>query len=205
MTPASSGGLQIGVTASAKGLSAAGTITQTVVATAAAAAAATAGAAAATTAATGGAAAAGGGLSTGAIVGLIGGVAAVGGGVAVAGGGGDEDVDDSPESNTAPVAPKPNCVFTVSPTTLTVPIEGGTFVVTVTVGPADCIPQEWNVTNVPSFVSVDRMSGAGTGSVRVTVSSFSPTTTFPARSGAIGVAGTVVNIHQPRPVSLLVR
>jgi hypothetical protein len=203
MTPASSGGLQLSVNATYNGLSAATTITQTVVATAAVAAAATAGTAAATTAATG--AAAGGGLSTGALVGIIGGVAAVGGGVAVAGGGSDEEVDDHPEFNEAPVAPKPNCVFTTSPTLLTVPIEGGSYGVTVTVGPADCIPQEWTVTNVASFASVDRMGGSGNGSVTVTVSPFSPTATFPARSGAISIAGTVVNIHQPRAPSLLAR
>lgn len=196
MTPASSGGLQISVNASFNGLSAATTITQTVVLTAAAAAAASGAAAAGT-------GAAGGGLSTGAIVGIVGGVAAVGGGIAAAGGGGQRDERDEPFVPTGnPNQPTaPTCVFTASPTTLTVPISGGTFGVNVTVSPSGCIPQEWAVTNVPNFVTVDRMSGSGSGAVAVTVAPFTPSENFPTRTGAIGIAGTTVNIHQPRPIS----
>ena len=121
MTPASSGGLQISVSASSNGVTATTTITQTVFTTAAAAAGATAAVAAG--------AAAGGGLSTGAIVGIVGGVAAVGGGLAVAGGGGGDDAGDAPNSTTSPNPnPDPNpCTFTISPspaTVLLVPIEG---------------------------------------------------------------------------------
>src|SRR6188508_2870991 len=107
MTPASSGGLQISVSASSNGVTATTTITQTVFATAAAAAGATA---------------AGGGLSTGAIVGIVGGLAAVGGGLAVAGGGGGDDAGDAPNSTTSPNPnPDPNpCTFTISPSPATV-------------------------------------------------------------------------------------
>ena len=200
MTPASSGGLQISVNASFNGLSAATTITQTVVLTAAVAAAASGAVAAGTAGAAG---AAGGGLSTGVIVGIVGGVAAVGGGIAVAGGGGERDERDEPFVPTGnPNQPAaPTCVFTASPTTLTVPISGGSFGVNVTVSPSGCIPQEWAVTNVPNFVTVDRMSGSGSGAVAVTVAPFTPSENFPTRTGAIGIAGTTVNIHQPRPIS----
>ena len=200
MTPASSGGLQISVNASFNGLSAATTITQSVVLTAAAAAAASGAVAAGTAGAAG---AAGGGLSTAAIVGIVGGVAAVGGGIAVAGGGGQRDERDEPFVPTGnPNQPTaPTCIFTASPTALTVPISGGTFSVNVTVTPSGCIPQEWTVTNVPTFVTVDRMSGSGNGAVAVTVAPFTPREDFPTRNGAIGIASTVVNIYQPRPIS----
>jgi hypothetical protein len=202
MTPASSGGLQISVNASFNGLTASATITQTVVATAVAAAAA---AGVATTAA-----AAGGGLSTGAIVGIVGGVAAVGGGVAVAGGGGSEN-DRSSSAPPPPPIPTPvlatPCRFTVSPTVLTVRIEGGTFPVSISVGPDGCSNGTWlvNVGIASNFVSVDRTSGTGNGAVNVTVAPFTPTQNFPSRSGAIGVADTVVQILQPRALSLLRR
>lgn len=202
MTPASSGGLQISVNASFKGLTASATITQTVVATAVAAAAA---AGVATTAA-----AAGGGLSTGAIVGIVGGVAAVGGGVAVAGGlggdGGDGRGSGPDPTQTAAPSFTP-CSFAVSPTTLTVPIQGGTFPVSISVGPDGCSNGNWlvNVGIASNFVSVDRTSGTGSGAVNVTVAPFTPTQNFPARSGAIGVADTVVQILQPRAPSLLPR
>jgi hypothetical protein len=197
MTPSSSGGLQISVDATFKGLNAAATITQSVVATAAIAAAATAGT---TVAATG--AATGGGLGTGAIVGIVGGVAAVGAGVAVAGGGGQRDERDEPfvpsgNPNGQPV----NCQTTVTPTTLTVPIAGGTFTVTVTKTPGGCAPQDWVVTNVPAFLTVDKMAGTGSGTVTLVVAPFTPTDTFPTRTGAISIASVVVNIHQPRPIS----
>jgi hypothetical protein len=200
MTPSSSGGLQISVNAAFKGLSAATSITQTVVATAATAAAIAGGAG---TAAAGG----GGGIGTGALIGIIGGVGAVAGGVAVAGGGGSESNDVSstgpptnPGSTAGPV-PLPTCVFDVSPTVLTVPISGGTFTVTVTMTPSSCANPTWPVTNIPSIVSVDRTSGTGTGTVTLTIAPFSPTETFPTRTSAIGIAGTTVNIHQPRPIS----
>lgn len=199
MTPASSGGLQISVNASFNGLSAATTITQTVVLTAAAAAAASGAVAAGTAGAAG---AAGGGLSTGAIVGIVGGVAAVGGGLAVAGGGGQRDERDEPFVPTGNPGEQPvNCQTTVSPTTLTVPIAGGTFTVTVTKTPSGCAPQAWIVTDVPNFATVDRMSGTGNGTVTLVVAPFTPTETFPTRTGAISIASTVVNIHQPRPIS----
>ena len=198
MTPASSGGLQISVNATFNGLSAATTITQTVVATAAMAAAVT-------TAAATGAAAGGGGLGTGAIVGIIGGVAAVGGGVVVATGAGggqrdERDVAFVPTGNPG-VQPPPNCETLVSPTTLTVPISGGTFTVTVTKTPNPCTPQEWIVTNVPDFVTVDKMGGTGNSTVTLVVAPFTPSEGFPARSGAISIASTVVHILQPRAPS----
>jgi hypothetical protein len=206
ITPSSSGGLQISVSASYQGVSAAAvTISQTVVATAAAAAGI---GAAAATAATTGAAAGGGGLSTAAIVGIVGGIGAIGGGAAVLGGGSASDDQSSNQTptgtsptGTTPSNPTlPTCVFTVSPTVLTVPISGGTFGVTVTMTPSTCAAPDWPVTNVPAFVTVDRMGGTGSGGVTVTVSPFTPTETFPTRTGAIGIAGTVVNIHQPRPI-----
>ena len=196
MTPASSGGLQISVNASYNGLSAATTITQTVVATAAAAAAVT-------TAAVTTGAAAGGGLSTGAIVGIVGGVVAVGGGVAVAGGGGSEDGGDDgnngPQGPPTQQEPLPACVFTVSPREQFVPIAGGTFGFSVSVTPTNCLSPEWRVdTNLSShFVTANPVSGTGTGTFTLTFAAFTPTATFPSRSGAIGVAGTTIQIFQP--------
>lgn len=200
MTPASSGGMQIAVNASYNGLSATTTITQTVVATAAAAAGIAAGAAT-------GAAAGGGGLSTGAIVGIVGGAVAVGGGVAVAGGGGDESSGTNTDGGSGGTGggqgatPLPACVFAVSPTVLTVPFEGGTFTVTVAMTPSACANPDWPVTNIPSFVTATPTSGRGNGTVTIVVAPFTPTMTFPARSDAIGIASTVVHIHQPRAVT----
>ena len=194
MTPASSGGLQISVSASSNGVTATTTITQTVFATAAAAAGATA--------AVAGGAAAGGGLSTGAIVGIVGGVAAVGGGLAVAGGGGGDDAGDAPNSTTSP-NPDPNpCTFTISPspaTVLFVPIEGGTFGYSITVGPANCAQPQWRIdTNLASaFVMANPVSGTGNGAFTLTFAAFTPTATFPSRSGAIGVPTTVIQFFQP--------
>ena len=194
MTPASSGGLQISVNASHNGLSAATTITQTVVATAAAAAAVGT-AAAATTGAVGG------GMSTGAILGIVGGAVAVGGGVAVAGGGGGDDgSDDGPEGPPpGQQQPLPACVFAVSPRELLVPIAGGTFGFSITVTPASCIDPSWRVdTNLSShFVTANPVSGSGTGTFTLTFAAFTPTSTFPSRSGAIGVAGTTIQVFQP--------
>ena len=208
MTPSSSGGLQISVNAAFKGLTASTTITQTVVATAAAAAAIT-GAAAGTGAAAaggattgtvaaagGGAAAAGGGLGTAAIVGIVGGAVAVGGGLAASGVLGGEGED----TNTPP---PPQCTTTVTPTTLTVPFAGGTFVITVSKTPTGCVPREWAVTEIPSFVTATPTNGLDSGTVTVTVAPFTPTEVFPARSGAMTVASQVITINQPRPVSLL--
>jgi len=199
MTPASSGGLQLSVNATYNGVSAATSITQTVVATAAVATATTA---AATAAATG--AAAGGGLSTGAIVGIVGGVAAVGGGVAVATGasGGQRDERDVPFVPTGNPNEQPNrpaCTFSVSPTELLVPISGGSFPITVTVSPANCLGPEWSVDTNRSagFVTANPVSGTGTGTFTLTLAPFTPTSTFPSRSGTIGVASTVIQIFQP--------
>ena len=197
MTPASSGGLQLSVNATYNGVSAATTITQTVVATAAVAAAA-----ATTAAATG--AAAGGGLSTGAIVGIVGGVAAVGGGVAVATGGtggqrDERDVPFVPTGNPNEQPNRPACIFSVSPTELLVPIAGGSYPITVTVSPANCLRPEWTVDTNRSagFVTANPVSGTGTGTFTLTIAPFTPTSNFPSRSGTIGVASTVVQIFQP--------
>jgi len=196
MTPASSGGLQISVSASSNGVTATTTITQTVFATAAAAAGATAAVAAG--------AAAGGGLSTGAIVGIVGGVAAVGGGLAVAGGGGGDDAGDAPNSTTSPNPnPDPNpCTFTISPspaTVLLVPIEGGSYGYSITVSPANCGGPQWRIdTNLASaFVIANPVSGTGNGAFTLTFAPFTPTATFPSRSGAIGVPTTFIQFFQP--------
>ena len=200
MTPASSGGLQISVSATSNGVTATTTITQTVFATAAAAAAATAAVAA------GGAA--GGGLSTGAIVGIVGGVAAVGGGLAVAGGGGGDDAGNAPNSTTSPNPnanqnPDPNpCTFTISPspaTVLLVPIEGGSYGYSITVSPANCGGPQWRIdTNLASaFVIANPVSGTGNGAFTLTFAPFTPTATFPSRSGAIGVPTTFIQFFQP--------
>ena len=196
MTPASSGGLQISVSASSNGVTATTTITQTVFATAAAAAGATA--------AVAGGAAAGGGLSTGAIVGIVGGLAAVGGGLAVAGGGGGDDAGDAPNSTTSPNPnPDPNpCTFTISPspaTVLLVPIEGGSYGYSITVSPANCGGPQWRIdTNLASaFVIANPVSGTGNGAFTLTFAPFTPTATFPSRSGAIGVPATFIQFFQP--------
>lgn len=180
LTPTTAGAVQIQVSAAFQGQTATAVIEQTIVATAAQATAL-------------GAAAGGGGLSTGAILGIVGGVAAVAGGVAVAGAvpgsGGDRP---------------PNCAFAVSPTSVTVPLAGGTAVITVVASPSPCLSPTWIVfIGVSgSFVSADRTSGSGNGTVTLTIAPFTPMPGFSARSGAVGVANAIVQILQPGPLSV---
>jgi len=208
MTPASSGGLQLSVTASYNGLTAATTIAQSVVATAAVAAAAGGGAVAGTAAgaaagatgsAAGGAAATGGGLGTGAIVGVAGGVAAVAGGVAVAGAAGGDGENGSNNAGTPPVPALPTCEFSHSPRELLVPVAGGSFPISISMTPSICAQPTWSIdTNLSShFVTATPVSGSGSATVTLTVAPFSPTAAFPSRSGAIGFPNGLVQIFQP--------
>ncbi len=187
LTPTTAGAVRIQVSAAFQGQTATAVIEQTIVATAAQAAAL-------------GGAAAGGGLSTGAILGIVGGVAAVAGGVAVAGAvaGSGEDQQDRAQTFLA------NCAFAVSPTSVTVPVTGGTAVITVVASPSPCLSPTWIVfIGVSgSFVSADRTSGSGNGTVTLTIAPFTPMPGFSARSGAVGVANAIVQILQPGPLSV---
>ncbi len=196
LTPTAAGPLQIQVAASYQGIAATATIVQTVVATVAQA---TAGGGAA---AAGAGAAGGGGLGTGAIIGIVAGAVAVAGGAVVVGGASDPGAEERRNGFNGPagMVPLPGCQFAVSPTLLTVPIEGGTFVVTVAVSPSPRANPSWIVTHVPGFVSVDKTSATGNGTVTVVVAPFTPTATGPARTTAIGIANTVMHINQPRPI-----
>ena len=176
-TPTTPGTVQISVSATYQGLAATAVIAQTVVATAAQAAAA-GGAAAA------GATAGGGGLGTGAIIGIVAGGVAVAGGAAVAGGMSGADETRITVS----------CAFSVTPTTVNVPAAGGTVVVTVDASPAGCVTP-WNITNNTTFVTADKTSGTGSGTVTLTIAAY----TVPGplgRSFAVAVAGTIVNFSQ---------
>ncbi len=230
LTPTATGAIQINVTAVLQGQTVTATITQTNFATVAqatqvAGAGSGSGSGGASGSGSGGASGgaaggAGGGLS-GATLGIIGGAVAAAGALVATQAGGGSDAPAATTSAgtptattppvtttpTAPVAP-PNqpppaatCVFSVTPTTVTIPIEGGTAVITVTLTNPGCANPTWIVTQIPSIVRVDRTSGTGSGTVTLTVEPFTPTSTSPARTTAVGIADTVVHILQPRGLS----
>ena len=89
--------------------------------------------------------------------------------------------------------------LSVSPTELLVPISGGSFPITITVSPANCLGPEWSVDTNRSagFVTANPVSGTGSGTFTLTIAPFTPTSNFPSRSGTIGVASTVIQIFQP--------
>lgn len=209
VTPATTGSVQISVTAAFKELAATATITQTNVATAAAAASATGGASGSaaggggsgTAAATSGAAAAGGGLGTGAVVGIIGGVGAIAGGAAVLGAAGGDSTDDHGDGgNNATSQVIPPCTFTIAPAEdLLVPIAGASYGFTITATTTTGCNPEWRVdTNLASaFVTASPVQGSGSASFTLTFASFTPTQGFPSRSGVVGVADKLIRFFQP--------
>ena len=137
VNPIAAGAVELSVSATFAGETAAATIVQTNFATAAQAAAAgagttgTGGGGGATSAAGGAGGAGGGGLGAGAIAGIVG--AAVGGGVLAV----QELTQAEP------------CTFHVSPTSFDVPGDGGTVFVDISAEPPDCSPAEWTASSTP--------------------------------------------------------
>lgn len=214
VTPATTGSVQISVTAAFNELAATATITQTNVATAAAAASTAAGATGSATggtgtgtaAATSGAAAGGGGLGTGAVVGIIGGVGAIAGGAAVLGAASGDKGDDGDNGssgtsgNNVTTQVIPPCTFTIAPAEdLLVPIAGASYGFTITAATTTGCNPEWTIdTNLASaFVTANPVRGSGSASFTLTFASFTPTQSFPSRSGVVGVAGKLIRFFQP--------
>lgn len=90
---------------------------------------------------------------------------------------------------TVSVAQSQGCTFVVSPQTVSVPSSGGTASVTVTAG-AGC---PWTASAQASWISISSgASGSGNGTVTLSAAS----TTGPARTGSVTVAGRTITVNQ---------
>jgi all-beta uncharacterized protein len=84
----------------------------------------------------------------------------------------------------------PTCTFTISPTTQAASASTGAVVVSVTASAPSCA---WTASSAFSWLTVDRASGTGTGSVTVT---WADNTATAARSGAATIAGQTLTVNQ---------
>src|SRR5262249_59719114 len=82
-----------------------------------------------------------------------------------------------------------SCVYTVTPTSVTVPSTGSTSALSVSSG-TSCT---WTATSAVNWITVTSATGSGIGQVNYTVAA---NTTGGARTGTLQVAGQTVTVSQ---------
>jgi hypothetical protein len=181
--PTRSGALQLRATTSFGGRTQTVTIAQTNVANAAAAGGAGSTAAAAAASSAG---ATGGGLGGAAIAVIVGGAA---GGVLIAakaaGVGGGSTMNQNPR-----------CTFSVSPTSITFPREGGSVLVTVTISPGPCDTPAWTASTISSFITLAPAAASGSGIVTATAAPYPFFTGGPPLTGNLQIAEQIIPFVQ---------
>jgi hypothetical protein len=88
-----------------------------------------------------------------------------------------------------PYTPSVSCTYTVTPSQTSFPSTGGTATLQIQPNSSSC---SWNITGVPSWLTVSTSSGTGSQTVNLTVTP----NTGSARNATLSIAGQTINISQ---------